>query len=87
MRPSSLHEEVKKLVGSHHNYKKLDISKSRLAQILTVADIYSALKEKRPYRGIMGNKETFEILKKCAKEGKFNMKYVKFLEKAVKKIF
>ena len=82
LRTSNLDPDVINLVGSHHNYKNQK-QKTPLTQVLTVADVYSALKENRPYRPALSDKEAFEILEQGAKEGKYDMKYVDALKKSV----
>ena len=82
LRSSDLDPDVINLVNSHHDYKN-KAARTTLAQILSVADIYSALKENRPYRSALSNEEAFEILEQGAKEGKYDIKYVNILKESV----
>ncbi len=51
---------VAEAVRDHHNPN----SKSKLAQILRMADIYSAMTEERPYKKARSHEEAMDVLKK-----------------------
>lgn len=73
-------DDIADWVGQHH--EKLDGSGYPMglkekeidfeAQIIAVADIYSALRETRPYRMSLEKEIAFKILKDMADEGKLN---------------
>ena len=48
-------------LGKGYKYCK-NKNDNKIAQILSVADVYSALKEERPYRGILSDGEAFKIM-------------------------
>lgn len=78
LKNTQLSPQVLTLIGAHHNYDGNE-DNSILTQILKIADIYSALKEKRSYKTALSEKETFEVLYKKANEGEFNPKLVDIL--------
>ena len=82
---ASLHHE--KLNGSgypfHLNGDEIDLG----ARILTVADIFTALAEERPYRKGLGYKELISFLKKSAKNGEIDSNIVKIVVENYKDIF
>lgn len=65
------------LIKNHHNY---GIQNPPMVQILRVADIYSALKEERPYKREFSDSEALEILYERAQKGDFDKKYVDALK-------
>lgn len=64
---------VLELVRKHHTYSN---SNKPLVQILQIADIWSALKEKRAYKESFSDKEAMSILYQRAQNGDFEKKYV-----------
>ncbi|WP_025209419.1 HD-GYP domain-containing protein [Hippea sp. KM1] len=81
-----LDEDIIHIASSHHEYldgsgypfglNRNDLSTG--AQILTVADIYSALRQKRPYRSnSFSHQEALEVLIGMANKGKINRDFIK----------
>ncbi len=68
LKTTKLEPKVANLVGMHHteatNPQKQN---NRLAQILSVLDVYSALKEERSYKRALSDKEAYEIMKNDSK--------------------
>ena len=60
----------------HHHSAQKHQSSSIISQVLSVADVYSALKEERVYKEPMADKEAFRIMFKLPK---LSEKYVKEL--------
>ena len=54
-----------------------------MVQILQIADIYSALKEERPYKASMSDKKALDILRGRAQGGEFEKEYVRALAKSL----
>lgn len=52
---------VAEAVRDHHD----QFSRSKIAQVLRMADIYSAMTEERPYKSAKSHEEAMEVLKKC----------------------
>ena len=66
IKTTNVPKEVAELIKSHHDNK--DIQKDNiLSLILSVADVFSALKEKRVYKPAMQDSEAFEIMKVSSK--------------------
>jgi HD-GYP domain-containing protein (c-di-GMP phosphodiesterase class II) len=65
------------LVKNHHN--PMENSGDVLCQILSVADIYSALREKRSYKDQMPVEEALDILDQKAKNGEVSTEVVNAL--------
>lgn len=82
LRATTLSPKVLSLIQNHHGYGQ-KYPKDSMSQILTVADIYSALKEERPYKKAMSDEQAFEILEQGAHAGDYNINYVNSLKKAV----
>ncbi len=82
LKSTNLSPKVLSMVQNHHGYGQI-YPKDSLTQILTIADIYSALKEKRAYKKALTDKEAFEILSQGVNAGDFNIHYVKSLKKAI----
>lgn len=70
------------LVKGHHNYNKAGADMP-MVQILEIADVYSALKEDRPYKKSFSDDKTFEILYNMADSGEFEHQYIDALKRAV----
>ena len=91
-----LDENIVHIASYHHEFLDgsgypFGLDKSSLsigAQIMTVADIYSALRRKRPYRDrAFSHKEAIDLLVDLANKGKVNREIVKVLEKTEIDIF
>lgn len=74
-----LNPKVAQLAYEHHNYDK-KVKPNDENQVLTMSDIYSALKEDRPYKKAMDNFTTRAILYDMAAKGKFDIKYMPYLK-------
>lgn len=83
LKSSNLSPKVLAMVKNHHDYGQAHV-KTPLTQILTVADIYSALKEKRSYKQAMSNEEAFNILEKISTNGEVEKLYVNALKASQK---
>lgn len=64
---------VLNLVRNHHTYSK---NNPPTVQILQIADIWSALKEKRSYKEAYSNDKALGILYERAQNGDFDKKYI-----------
>ncbi len=67
---SSNHHEM--VDGEGYPYRLTDKELSFEAQLLTVADIFTALTEKRPYRDQASNQEIKGLFEKLVSRGKIN---------------
>ncbi len=67
---TGMNKRVLDLVKNHHDYNPQKDDK--LAQILSIADIYSALREERSYKKPLNDNITFSILESKAKAGEIN---------------
>lgn len=85
---TGLNSGIIHVASSHHEYLDgsgypFGLDKNSLstkAQILTVADIYSALRRKRPYRtDTFNHQQAIEILLDMANKGKVNKEFVKVI--------
>lgn len=74
---SALHHE--RLDGSGYPFGLKGEELSRGARIMAIADIFSALREKRPYRQVMDKKSITKILSQQASEGKLDEEIVSLL--------
>lgn len=86
-------EKILEIVRSHHSYidgtgYPLNNAPSMLAQIVTAADIFTALTEKRVYKERMSNEKAVEFIEQKVKEGVLDLKIVEclkvYLSKSVK---
>jgi putative nucleotidyltransferase with HDIG domain len=68
LKNTDLSTETLDLIKNHHHNSESDIN----LQILSMADIYSALREKRSYKSEMSRTQALEILKKETQNGKFH---------------
>ncbi len=75
---SGLSNRVLNLVRNHH--KNVTENNDLLGQILSVADIYSALREKRAYKQPMSVDTAFEILDQKAEKGEVSAEVVNILK-------
>lgn len=80
LRSAGVEAPVLKLVKNHHTYSN---SNEPMVQILQIADIYSALKEERPYKASMSDKKALDILRGRAQGGEFEKEYVRALAKSL----
>ncbi len=78
LKTTDLSPKVAKLALEHHDYEK-NILRTPLNQILTVADIYCALREKRPYKKSFGSVNAKAILYEMAVKGMFDIKYISYI--------
>ncbi len=77
LKTTDLSHDTLDLIKNHHdaNCSKPDIN----LQILSIADIYSALREKRSYKKELTKEQSLEILKKEMQKGKFDKNIYKAL--------
>ena len=80
--PSGINKRVLNLIRDHHSTQNSD---ELLTQILSVADIYSALKEERCYKKPMSDAEAFKILDQKAQKGEVSAEVVNALKSAIYK--
>lgn len=66
LKSTDLSEETLNLIKNHHEPESLE------EQILSMADIYSALREKRCYKDEMSKEQALAIIENDTKEGKFH---------------
>lgn len=82
-------ETVLNIIRKHHKFADGSGYPENLAlpqlieQIVTVADIFSALKSKRSYKDVMKDEEALEILKEKVDNGKIKKNIYKALEEYV----
>ena len=69
---------IAKLAYEHHNYEK-NIKRNPLNQTLIISDIYSALKENRPYRKALDDLRAKTIMFDMGTSGFFDVGYLKYL--------
>lgn len=80
LKTTDLSEETLNLIKNHHHNSKNsdysntdeDLASNINLQILSMADIYSALREKRSYKNAMTKEQALEILNRETEEGKFH---------------
>ena len=80
LRNSGIKGPVLLMVKNHHTYSNTN---PPLVQILQIADIWSALKEKRAYKDSFTNEKALSILYKRAQNGDFEKKYVDALAASI----
>ena len=83
LRSTSLNPRILMLIQNHHGYGHQYFPKDSMSQILTVADIYSALKEPRPYKPAMADEQAFKILEEGSARGDYSINYVNSLKRAL----
>lgn len=66
LKSTDLSEETLNLIKNHHEPQSIE------EQILSMADIYSALREKRCYKAEMTKEQALKIIEKETVEGKFH---------------
>lgn len=81
LKPTGMDNRVITLVKNHH--MPLKDNADILGQILSVADIYSALREQRSYKQALPVKEALKVLDQKAKEGEVSAEVVKALKNSV----
>lgn len=74
LKTTDLSEETLELIKNHHEaHNNKDCFKTDInLQILSIADIYSALREKRSYKTAMEKEQALEIISEENKDGKFH---------------
>ncbi len=78
---TKLDKRVLQLIKNHHS--NIEENHDVLGQILSVADIYSALREQRSYKKPLSNKESLDILDQKAKNGEVSAEVVDVLKQIV----
>ena len=78
IKTTDLDNKVAILAKEHHDYEK-NLKRNPLNQSLTVADIYCALREKRPYKKAINDLGAKAILYDMAANGSFDINYIKYL--------
>lgn len=82
LKSTNLSPEVLEIVKNHH--KPLSKNPDLNTQIISVADIYSALRTKRSYKETLSQEQSLNILKKYAEMGKIDPEIIDSLEEHVK---
>lgn len=77
LKTTSLDPKVLEIVKNHH--KSLDKGPDYRTQIVSVADIYSALRTDRPYKGTLSKEKSMHILNKYAQMGKIDPELINAL--------
>lgn len=70
------------IVRNHHTAASM--TNDKLSKIVSVADVYSALTEKRAYKGTMSNEDAFSIMASFVSEGKLDGEIVEVLKNSMK---
>ena len=78
LKTTDLDMDVAKLSYEHHNYER-KLIRNYKNQILTISDIYSALKENRPYRRAMDDWQAKTVMFDMGVKGYFDIGYLKYL--------
>ncbi|MBQ9244993.1 HD domain-containing protein [bacterium] len=78
---TGMNNRVLNLIKNHHN--PMSENADVLGQILSVADIYSALREDRSYKNSMSEQEALNLLDQKAREGEVSTEVVNALKKAL----
>lgn len=78
LKTTDLNPTVAKLALEHHDYDK-NISRSPENQALTVADVYCALREARPYKKPLNDLGAKTILYDMGTNGKFDIRYINLI--------
>ena len=78
IKTTDLDNKVAVLAKEHHDYEK-NLKRNPLNQSLTVADIYCALREKRPYKKPINDIGAKAIMYDMAANGVFDINYIKYL--------
>lgn len=77
-------KEVLEIIKNHHNLSVENSHLNFLTQIVSVADIYSALISERSYKKAYSNIEAFEILDKMCEDKKLSRNVVNALKSSLK---
>lgn len=75
---AGMNQRIVNLVGNHHNSQAGNTD--MLCDILSVADIYSALREDRVYKNAMSEKDAIALLDQKAKAGEVSTEVVNALK-------
>lgn len=78
---TGMNERILNMVRNHHMPQSAN--SDILGQILSVADIYSALREQRSYKAPLSEKEALQILDQKAKNGEVSTEVVNTLKSVV----
>ena len=76
---TNLNPKVARLAYEHHNYGN-NVKPNDENQALTMADIYSALQEERPYKEAYSDTTTRAIMYDAGNKGKFDLRYMPYLQ-------
>ncbi len=79
---TTINKRTLDLIRNHHTPQK---SNDILCQILSVADIYSALREQRSYKQPLTNAQALQILDQKAQKGEVSTEVVNALKEIVRK--
>ncbi len=87
LKTTGMEPEVLEIIKNHHKYKynMEESATSKLTQIVTVADIYSALTTDRAYKKAMPSEQAIKILEKLSGEGKVDEQTVNALKTCLNK--
>lgn len=78
LKTTSMDPKVLEIVKNHH--KSLDKEPDFRTQIVSVADIYSALRTDRPYKKTLSRENSMQILNKYAEMGKIDPELINALD-------
>lgn len=78
LKTTDLNSKVIFLALEHHDYEKR-VKRTQENQALTVADVYCALREKRPYKKALNDICAKTILYDMGTSGKFDTKYISYI--------
>ena len=78
---TGMNNRVLELIKNHHN--PMSENADVLGQILSVADIYSALREPRSYKDALKEGDAFKLLDQKARKGEVSTEVVNALKKAL----
>lgn len=75
LKTTDLDPNVSKLALEHHDYEG-ELTKTKLNQALTIADVYCALREERPYKKPLSDLDAKAILYNMGISGKLDTRYI-----------
>lgn len=78
LKTTDLNPKVAALALEHHDYDK-NIKRSQENQSLTVADVYCALREARPYKKPINDLGAKAILYDMGTNGKFDVRFINYI--------
>ncbi len=78
LKTTDLHPKVAQLALEHHDYEK-NIIRNHENQALTISDVYSALREARPYKKPINDLYARIILYDMGTQGKFDTRYISYV--------